>query len=232
MEQFRQTVAPFRQDQDIYRVVSSKTRGEDYDRAAATFANKLTSNNETADLSMNLMSDKGQQAAQFKILNDARSAATKDQANPSPENFNNTLNIGSMDNPTPQRVILSRNPSLLEEVSTTRDILNTVKPSLNQVPQSQIIPMAGTFGLGSGLAYTAGFDPLQAGILGALSSVAAPRAVNALDQAITSQGGTRFMLGQPNLGTAGATGLTAAQLAEIQRQSEIPRIEVTNLLSR
>jgi hypothetical protein len=236
MEQFRQTVAPFRQDQDIYRVVSSKTRSEDYDRAATTFGNKLTNNTETADLSMNLMSDKGQQAAQFKILNDARSAAlAADPKTPSIDNFNNSLKLGLMDNPTPQRVILSRNPSLLDEVSTVQDVLNTVKPSMTQQQLSPLLPMAGRGAAGTvipGAAIAAGVDPMTAGALGTGLALTAPRGFSLLDELMNSPTGTRFMLGQPNLGTAGATGLTAAQLGEIQRQSEIPRIEVTNLLSR
>jgi hypothetical protein len=213
MEVFKERVVPFRADSDIYKVASTRSKSQDYDEVARSFIDqKLLNSTERAELAMNLMTDKGRGAAQFRVINSARSAATKDVANPSVENFTNKLNIGSMDDPTPQRVIFSKNPSLLDEVSVTKDILNATKPSLNQVPQSQIIPMAGTFGLGSGLAYTAGFDPLQAGIFGALSSVAAPRSVNALDQAITSQVGTRFMLGQPNLGTAGATGIAAQQL--------------------
>jgi len=216
MEQFRQTVAPFRQDQDIYRVVSSKTRSEDYDRAATTFGNKLTNNTETADLSMNLMSEKGQQAAQFKILNDARSAAlAADPKTPSIENFNNSLNLGIMDNPTPQRVILSRNPSLLDEVSTVKDVLNTVKPSMTQQQLSPLLPIAGRFGAGTvipGAAAAAGLDPMAAAALGTGLALTAPRGFNLLDELMNSPTGTRFMLGQPNLGTAGATGIAAQQL--------------------
>jgi hypothetical protein len=216
MEQFRQTVAPFRQDQDIYRVVSSKTRGEDYDRAATTFGNKLTNNTETADLSMNLMSDKGQQAAQFKILNDARSAAlAADPKTPSIDNFNNSLNLGLMDNPTPQRVILSRNPSLLDEVSTVKDVLSTVKPSMTQQQLSPLLPMAGRGAAGTvipGAAIAAGVDPMTAGALGTGLALTAPRGFNLLDELMNSPTGTRFMLGQPNLGTAGATGIAAQQI--------------------
>jgi hypothetical protein len=216
MEQFRQTVAPFRQDQDIYRVVSSKTRSEDYDRAADTFSKKLTSNPETADLSMNLMSDKGQQAAQFKILNDARSAAlAADPKTPSIDNFNNSLKLGLMDNPTPQRVILSRNPSLLDEVSTVQDVLNTVKPSMTQQPPSPLLPIFGRGAAGTvipGAAAAAGLDPMTAGALGTGLALTAPRGFNLLDELMNSPTGTRFMLGQPNLGTAGATGITSQEL--------------------
>jgi hypothetical protein len=216
MEQFRQTVAPFRQDQDIFRVVSSRTFGDDYDRAAANFVNKLTSNNETADLSMNLMSDKGQQAAQFKILNDARSAAlAADPRTPSIDNFNNSLNLGLMDNPTPQRVILSRNPSLLDEVSTVKDVLSTVKPSMTQQQLSPLLPMAGRGAAGTvipGAAIAAGLDPMTAGALGTGLALTAPRGFNLLDELMNSPTGTRFMLGQPNFGTAGATGIAAQQL--------------------
>jgi hypothetical protein len=236
MEQFRQTVAPFRQDQDIFRVVSSRTFGDDYDRAATNFVNKLTSNNETADLSMNLMSDKGQKAAQFKILNDARSAALGvDPKTPSIDQFNRSLNLGLADNPTPQRTILARNPELLNEVSTTTGLLNTVRQGLDQTQQSPFLPYAGraaTGGLVGFLGSQAGLGPVGAGALGTGTALLAPQVTNLLTDAATSLPATRFILGQPNLGTAGATGLTAAQLAEIQRQSEIPRIEVTNLLSR
>jgi hypothetical protein len=233
MEQFRQTVAPFRQDQDIFRVVSSRTFGDDYDRAAANFVNKLTSNNETADLSMNLMSDKGQKAAQFKILNDARSAALGvDPKTPSIDQFNRSLNLGLVDNPTPQRTILARNPELLNEVSTTTGLLNTVRQGLDQTQQSPFLPYAGraaTGGLVGFLGSQAGLGPVGAGALGTGTAILAPQVTNLLTDAATSLPATRFILGQPNLGTAGATGLTAAQLGEIQRQSEIPRIELRNM---
>jgi len=238
MEQFRQTVVPFRQDQDIFRVVSSRIFGEDYDRASEVFSNKLTNNTQTANLSMDLMSPKGQQAAQFQILNDARSAALGlDRKSPNIDQFTRSLNLGMPDNPTPQQVILGRNPELFQEVNQVQDLLNTVRPSLTGQTDTSLLPFAPTIArttvgaLGSGAGLAMGFDPLTASF-GATAGLFAPRVAGMAERGLTSLPATRFMLGQPNLGTAGATGITASQLAEIQRQSEIPRIEVTNLLSR
>ena len=220
MEQFRQTVAPFRQDQDIYRVVSSKTRGTDYDRAAVDFSKKLTGNTETADLAMNLMSEKGQKAAQFKVLNDARSAAlAADPNTPSIDEFNKTVNLGLIDKPTPQRTILARNPELFDEVSQVTGLLNTVKPSLNQTAQSPLIPYVGkgvTAGATGLLASQAGLGPAGSMALGTGLALTTPRVANMFTDTMTSLPATRFLLGQPNMGTAAATGLTAEQLSQTE----------------
>ena len=221
MEQFRQTVAPFRQDPDIYRLVSSRTFGDDYDRAAETFANKLTNNTATADLAMDLMSDKGQRAAQYSVLNDAQSAAFRQgTAEPDIGAFNSRLNLGIPDNPTPQRVILSRNPSLLDEVSTVTDVLNTTRTPQGQT-QSALIPFAPTAGrtvtggAASALGATAGLDPMASGAIGLTAGLLAPGVARRAEQALTSLPATRFMLGQPNMGTAGATGILGGQMPSL-----------------
>jgi hypothetical protein len=221
MDQFRQTVAPFRADPDIYRLVSSKTRGLDYDRASETFAKKLTNNTATADLAMDLMSDKGQQAAQYSILNQARAAAIKqDQARPDIGSFNNALNIGDIDNVTPQQVILSRNPSLLEEVSTVRDVLNTTRTPQGQT-QSALIPFAPATGravaggAATAMGSAAGLDPMFTSGIGLTAAGLAPRAAQMAERGLTSLPATRFMLGQPNMGTAGATGILGGQMPSL-----------------
>jgi hypothetical protein len=218
MEQFRQTVAPFRQDQDIFRVVSSRIFGEDYDRASEVFSNKLTNNTQTANLSMDLMSPKGQQAAQFQILNDARSAALGlDRKSPNIDQFTRSLNLGMPDNPTPQQVILGRNPELFQEVNQVQDLLNTVRPSLTGQTDTSLLPFAPTIArttvgaLGSGAGLAMGFDPLTASF-GATAGLFAPRVAGMAEKGLTSLPATRFMLGQPNLGTAGATGITSQEL--------------------
>jgi len=221
MEQFRQTVAPFRRDPDIYRLVSSRTFGDDYDRAASVFKDKLTSNTETANLAMDLMSDKGQSAAQYSILNQARAAAVKqDQARPDIGSFNNALNIGDLDNVTPQQVILSRNPSLLEEVSTVRDVLNTTRGPQGQT-QSAFVPFAPSVGrtvaggAATAMGTTAGLDPMFTGGIGLAAAALAPRAAQMAERGLTSLPATRFMLGQPNMGTAGATSIVGGQMPSL-----------------
>jgi hypothetical protein len=221
MEQFRQTVAPFRADPDIYRLVSSRTRGLDYDRASETFANKLTNNTATADLAMDLMSDKGQRAAQYSILNDAQSAAFRQgTAEPDIGAFNSRLNLGIPDNPTPQRVILSRNPNLLDEVSTVTDVLNTTRTPQGQT-QTGLIPFAPAAGrtvaggAASALGATAGLDPMASGAIGLTAAGLAPRAAQMIESGLTSLPATRFMLGQPNMGTAGATSILGGQMPSL-----------------
>jgi hypothetical protein len=221
MQQFRQTVAPFRADPDIYRLVSSRTRGLDYDRAAEAFTNKLTNNTATADLAMDLMSDKGQRAAQYSVLNDAQSAAFRQgTAEPDIGAFNSRLNLGIPDNPTPQRVILSRNPSLLDEVSTVTDVLNTTRTPQGQTMSGMIpfAPTAGrtiTGGAASALGATAGLDPMASGAIGLTAGLLAPGVARRAEQALTSLPATRFMLGQPNMGTAGATGILGGQMPSL-----------------
>ncbi len=99
MEQFRQTVVPFRQDTDIYKIVSSKTPSNDIDKIAQSFS--LTGNPATAELAVNLMSPNGKQAAQYSILNDARSTAINADAAAmlSSPAFTRTLNLGRAELP-------------------------------------------------------------------------------------------------------------------------------------
>lgn len=207
MEQFRQTVVPFRQDPDIYRLVSSRTTGLDYDRAAETFNRKLTNNVETADLAMNLMSPKGQQAAQYSVVNDARAAGMRiDPDNPSVPGFVSKLNLGIPDNPTPQRVILEKTPGLIDELSTVRDIANASTPGM----KSTIDQMFPTLGRVGG-AITAGGGGLLSGIdfgtsagLGLAAGTVVPRAAGVAADVLSSPAATRYMLTPP----APATGLT------------------------
>lgn len=184
MQEFRQTVAPFRQDPDIYRLVSSRTTGVDYDRAAETFSKKLTNNVETADLAMNLMSPKGQQAAQYSVVNDARLSGLKmDPSSPSVEGFVGRLNLGIPDNPTPQRVILSKTPGLIDELSTVRDIANVSRSGMTS-QADELLPEFATA--------TGRMIPFV------------PTAARYADEFLSTPAATRYMLNAP----APATGLT------------------------
>ncbi len=184
MEQFRQTVVPFRQDPDIYKLVSSRTGGMNYDKAAETFTRKLTSNVETADLAMNLMSPKGQQAAQYSVVNDARAAGMKiDPTNPSVPGFVGKLNLGIPDNPTPQRVILSKTPGLIDELSTVRDIANTAQTGMTSQADTLLPEWMTSAGR---------MTPFV------------PTAARFADEMLSSPAATRYMLNAP----APATGVT------------------------
>ncbi len=212
MEQFRQTVVPFRQDPDIYKLVSSRTKGIDYDRAAETFNRKIVSNVETADLASNLMSDTGRRAAQYSIVNDARLSGLKiDPANPSVPGFVGRLNLGIPDNPTPQRVILSKTPGLLEELSTVRDVANAASTGTAAQADS-MFPIAGrlagslTTGLGT---LASGGDISSAAQVATGTGLVAPRVAGTLADILGSEAGTRFMMGQP--APAAGLGLTATQ---------------------
>jgi hypothetical protein len=223
MEQFRQTVAPFRDDPDIYRLVSSRTKGLDYDRAAETFNRKIVSNVETADLASNLMSDTGRRAAQYSIVNDARLSGLKiDPSNPSIPGFVGRLNLGIPDNPTPQRVILSKTPGLLDELSTVRDVANVA--GTNITPQTDsMFPIAGrlagalTTGLGT---LASGGDISSAAQVAAGTGLVAPRVAGTLANALESQAGTRFLMGQP--APAAGVGLSAGQ-SQMTPLTEMPQ---------
>jgi hypothetical protein len=223
MDQFRQTVAPFRDDPDIYRLVSSRTKGLDYDRAAETFNRKIVSNVETADLASNLMSDTGRRAAQYSIVNDARLSGLKiDPSNPSIPGFVGRLNLGIPDNPTPQRVILSKTPGLLDELSTVRDVANVA--ATNITPQADsMFPIAGrlagalTTGLGT---LASGGDISSAAQVAAGTGLVAPRVAGTLANALESQAGTRFLMGQT--APAAGVGLSAGQ-SQMTPLTEMPQ---------
>jgi hypothetical protein len=199
MEQFRQTVVPFRDDDDIYRLVSSRVTGSDYDKAAEVFNNKIVTNTATADLATNLMSDTGRRAAQYSIINDARLSAFKqDPTNPSIPGFVGKLNVGITDNPTPHRVILGKTPGLIEELSTVRDIANAAAPQ--QITNADaIVPYAGRLGTGiaSGVGVSAlGLDPMSAGAVGISAGLLAPRIAGRAADFLESDVATRYLLGQ------------------------------------
>jgi len=223
MEQFRQTVVPFRADPDIYRLVSSRTTGLDYDRAAETFNRKIVSNVETADLASDLMSDTGRRAVQYSIVNDARLSGMKiDPSNPSVPGFVGRLNLGIPDNPTPQRVILSKTPGLLDELSTVRDIANTAAPTMAS-SADRMLPTAGRIGsaLTTGVGgFLAGADPGTAATMGAAAGVAAPRVAGMAADVLSTPAATRFMMGQT--APAAGVGLSAGQ-SQMTPLTEMPQ---------
>ena len=219
MEQFRNTVVPFRQDQDIYKIVSSKTPANEIDRIAQSFS--LTGNPATADLAVSLMSDTGKQSAQYSILNQARSAAINADAATmlSSPAFTRTLNLGRSELPSAQRIVMGQTPEVMGEVGLLRNIVDATRGAVTPkaAPQTGAlnVPLMTTgmgAGAGAGAATSLGFDPT----LGAMAGVTlVPPMANRLSNALSSPSGTRYLLGEQlqgagGMGTAMGQGINAA----------------------
>jgi hypothetical protein len=210
MEQFKNTVVPFRQDQDIYKIVSSKTPANEIDKIAQSFS--LTGNPATAELAVNLMSDTGRQAAQYSILNQARSAAINADAAAmlSSPAFTRTLNLGRSELPSAQRMVMGQSPEVMGEVGLLRDIVDATRGAVTPkvAPQTGAlnVPLMTTgmgAGAGAGAATSLGFDPT----LGAMAGVTlVPPMANRLSNALSSPSGTRFLLGEQLQGAGGMGG--------------------------
>jgi len=210
IEQFKNTVVPFRQDQDIYKIVSSKTPANQIDKIAQSFS--LTGNPATAELAVNLMSDTGRQAAQYSILNQARSAAINSDAAAmlSSPAFTRTLNLGRSELPSAQRMVMGQTPEVMSEVGLLRDIVDATRGAVTPkvAPQTGAlnVPLMTTgmgAGAGAGAATSLGFDPT----LGAMAGVTlVPPMANRLSSALSSPSGTRFLLGEQLQGAGGMGG--------------------------
>jgi hypothetical protein len=210
MEQFRNTVVPFRQDPDIYKIVSSKTPANEIDKIAQSFS--LTGNPATAELAVNLMSDTGRQAAQYSILNQARSAAINADAAAmlSSPAFTRTLNLGRSELPSAQRMVMGQTPEVMSEVGLLRDIVDAtrgaVTPKVAPQTGALTVPLMTTgmgAGAGAGTATSLGFDPT----LGAMAGVTlVPPMANRLGNVLSSPSGTRFLLGEQLQGAGGMGG--------------------------
>jgi hypothetical protein len=214
MDQFKQTVLPFREDTNIYKLVSSRSGVDDIDLAAQKF--NFDTNPATAQRAVSLMSPVGKQAAQYSILNEARNKAiTPDAATGfSAPAFTRTLNLGRPDLPTPQRTAFSSNPELLDEVTLLRDIVDTTRGAISPkvAPQTgaALLPFV-TGGIGANAGYQAaqmlGFDSAMGTGLGAMAGAGlAPPMANRLGNVLGSQGGTRFLLGEQLQGAGGMGG--------------------------
>lgn len=214
IDQFKATVLPFRDDPNIYKLVSSRSGAGDVDLAAQKF--NFDTNPATAELAVNLMSPVGKQAAQYSILNEARNRAINPDAATgfSAPAFTRTLNLGRPDAPTPQRVAFANNPELLDEVSLLRDIVDTtrgaVTPKVGPQTGAVLLPLA-TTGMGAAagnqLAQMFGIDGatgLAAG--GLLGASLTPPMANRLGNVLGSTGGTRFLLGEQLQGAGGMGG--------------------------
>jgi len=207
MEQFRNTVVPFRQDPDIYKIVSSKTPANEIDKIAQSFS--LTGNPATAELAVNLMSDTGRQAAQYSILNQARSAAINEDAAAmlSSPAFTRTLNLGRSELPSAQRMVMGQSPEVMGEVGLLRSIVDAtrgaVTPKVAPQTGALTVPLMTTgmgAGAGAGAATSLGFDPT----VGAMAGVTlVPPMANRLGNVLSSPGGTRFLLGEQLQGAGG-----------------------------
>ena len=214
IDQFKETVLPFRQDTNIYKIVSSKTPQNDIDAVAQGFS--FDRNPATAELAFSLMSPTGKQAAQYSILNEARSRSINPDAATSfsAPAFTRTLNLGRPDSPTAQRIAFADNPALLDEVTLLRDIVDTTRGAVTPkaAPQTGALAvpylaggagMTGGYGLGSQVAEAMGMGGLGTGLLGAATAVGVPVAANRLANTLSSQGGTRFLLGEQLQGAGG-----------------------------
>jgi hypothetical protein len=214
IEQFKQTVLPFREDKNIYKLVSSRSGVDDIDLAAEKF--NFDTNPATAGRAVSLMSPVGKQAAQYSILNEARNKAINPDAATgfSAPAFTRTLNLGRPDAPTPQRVAFANNPELLDEVSLLRDIVDTtrgaVTPKVGPQTGAVLLPLA-TTGMGAAagnqLAQMFGIDGatgLAAG--GLLGASLTPPLANRLGNVLGGTGGTRFLLGEQLQGAGGMGG--------------------------
>jgi hypothetical protein len=214
IDQFKATVLPFRDDPNIYKLVSSRSGASDVDLAAQKF--NFDTNPATAELAVNLMSPVGKQAAQYSILNEARNRAINPDAATgfSAPAFTRTLNLGRPDAPTPQRVAFANNPELLDEVSLLRDIVDTtrgaVTPKVGPQTGAVLLPLA-TTGMGAAagnqLAQMFGVDGatgLAAG--GLLGASLTPPMANRLGNVMGGTAGTRFLLGEQLQGAGGMGG--------------------------
>jgi hypothetical protein len=214
IEQFKQTVLPFREDTNIYKLVSSRSGIDDVDLAAQKF--NFDTNPATAERAVNLMSPVGKQAAQYSILNDARNKAINPDAATgfSAPAFTRTLNLGRPDKPTPQRTAFADNPELLDEVTLLRDIVDTtrsaVTPKVAPATGAQLLPfVTGGMGAagGSQAAQMLGFDGVMGvGIGGLLGAGLVPPMANRLGNVLGGTGGTRFLLGEQLQGAGGMGG--------------------------
>ena len=211
IDQFKATVLPFRDDPNIYKLVSSRSGTSDVDLAAQKF--NFDTNPATAELAVNLMSPVGKQAAQYSILNEARNRAINPDAATgfSAPAFTRTLNLGRPDSPTPQRTAFASNPELLDEVTMLRDIVDTTRGAITPkvAPQTgaALLPfVTGGMGAAGGnqAAQMLGFDSaLGTGFGAALGASLAPPMANRLSNVLGSQGGTRFLLGEQLQGAGG-----------------------------
>jgi len=211
MDQFKETVLPFRQDTNIYKLVSSRSPQNDIDLAAQKF--NFDTNPATAELAVTLMSPVGKQAAQYSILNEARNRAINPDAATgfSAPAFTRTLNLGRPDSPTPQRVAFASNPELLDEVTMLRDIVDTTRGAITPkvAPQTgaALLPfVTGGMGATAGnqAAQILGFDGALGTGLGAMVGAGmAPPMANRLSNVLGGQRGTRYLLGEQLQGAGG-----------------------------
>ena len=240
MDQFKATVLPFRQDSNIYKLVSSRSPQNDIDLAAQKF--NFDTNPATSELAVSLMSPVGKQAAQYSILNEARNKAINSDAATgfSAPAFTRTLNLGRPDSPTPQRVAFASNPELLDEVTLLRDIVDTTRGAITPkvAPQTgaALLPfVTGGIGATAGnqAAQMLGFDTaLGTGFGGLLGAGLTPPAANRLANALGSQTGTRYLLGEQLQGAGGMAGAMGQGVNEATNNPNnfIPQKPIQGLL--
>ena len=103
---------------------------------------------------------------------------------------------------------------MLDEVTLLRDIVDTtrgaVTPKVAPATGAALLPyiaggtgIAGGFGLGGQIAEGLGMGGFGTGLISAASAAAVPVGANRLANALSSQGGTRFLLGEQLQGAGG-----------------------------
>lgn len=199
---FKDNVAPFRDNPNVYRIVSSRTPTAEYDKYAENIVNRtLQGGVEPTQLTTSLLSPEGNNAFRFKMLEDARSRSINpDNATLfSAPGYMREMGLGRPDTPSPARVAFGTSPTALQDVSQLGQIVDTTRGAVvPKVPPKTgyaLLPSAVTAGettAGATMAHLMGFDPVIGGVIGA---VASPTSANLIDRALSNRAATDFILG-------------------------------------
>jgi hypothetical protein len=201
---FTENVQPYRENPTINGVVSSKVKGQDYDRASEKLTQSiLSTGNETTQLATNLMSPQGNAAFRFKILEDARlKGINPDASTPfSAAGYQRGVNLGRSDTPTGQRTVLGTDAEALANAEIRQQIIDSargvggvskgpIKTGFSLMPKANMATQAGA---GYFLAPLLGLDPVVGGLIG---TGVAPKIANSIEGLLGSRTGTDFLLGQ------------------------------------
>ena len=207
---FKENVAPFRDDNTIYRTVSGRTPTADFDKGAQKITERiLGAGEETTNLATTLMSPKGQEAFRFKLLENARERAINPDAATyfSAPGYQREMGIGRTDTPTANRIVMATDPAALAQAEQTQSIVDATRgaasPKVAPKTGIQLLPAVNrgvNTGVGAGLASLFGVDPMYGAAAGAVS---APAVAQSIEGLLTSRAGTDFALGrryQPGFG--------------------------------
>jgi hypothetical protein len=201
---FTENVQPYRENPTINNVVSSKVKGQDYDKASEKLTQRiLSTGNETTQLATNLLSPEGNAAFRFKVLEDARlKGINPDASTPfSAAGYQRGMNLGRADTPTGQRTVMGTDAEALANAEIRQQIIDSARTAggVSKGPVKtgfSLLPAANTATQAGGgylLAPLLGIDP----VIGALGgTVVAPRIASGVEGLLGSRTGTDFLLGQ------------------------------------